>query len=72
MGNAGKQSHPSGIRPRTDSSLELDFYYRGIRCRERVKLPPTDKNIKHCERWKARIEHEIANNQFDYAKHFPD
>src|SRR5437899_11355268 len=62
----------SGVRVRSESSIEIDFYYRGVRCRESVKLQPTDKNIKHCGRWKARIEHEIAKNEFDYAKHFPD
>lgn len=62
----------SGIRARSESSLEIDFYYRGVRCREIVKLQPTDKNIRHCERWKARIEDEIAKNEFDYSKHFPD
>ena|SRR2546422_6315171 len=72
MGNARKQSPPAGVRPRTDSSLELDFYYRAVRCRERIKLPPTEKNIKHCAKLKVRIEHEIATGQFDYAKHFPD
>ena len=69
MGNAGKQR---GVRPRTEGSMELDFRYRGVRCRERIKLAPTEKNIKYCERWKARIEDEIAKKEFDYAKHFPD
>jgi integrase len=62
----------SGIRARSASSVEIDFYYRGVRCRERVKLEPTDRNLKYCQRWKARIEDEIAKNEFDYAKHFPD
>ena len=70
MGDARKQS--GGVRPRTEGSLEIDFYYRGVRCRERVKLAPTDKNVKYCERWKARIEDEIAKKEFDYAKHFPE
>src|SRR5262245_155676 len=64
--------HKSGIRIGSESSIELDFYFRGIRCRERIKLPPTDKNIKYCERLKARIEDEISKNEFDYAKHFPE
>ncbi|HME99469.1 MAG TPA: site-specific integrase [Terriglobia bacterium] len=67
----GNQS-PAGIRVRSESSIEIDFYYRGVRCRERIKLQPTEKNIKYCERLKARVEDEIAKNEFDYAKHFPD
>src|SRR5437870_4566257 len=62
----------AGVRVRSESSIEIDFYYRGVRCRESIKLQPTDKNIKHCERWKARIEHEIGKNEFEYTKHFPD
>src|SRR5262245_65106759 len=62
----------SGVRARSGSSIEIDFYFQGVRCRERVKLQHTERNIKHCERWKARIEDEIAKNEFDYAKHFPD
>src|SRR5262249_5482366 len=46
--------------------------YRNVRCRERIKLKPTPKNIKYCAKLKARIEHEIATGEFDYKKHFPD
>src|SRR5689334_20621796 len=61
-----------GVRIRSESSVEIDFYYRGVRCRERLKLQPNDKNLKYAARLKARVEDEIAKNQFDYAKHFPD
>src|SRR5687767_4988645 len=61
----------AGIRVGSESSIEIDFYYRGIRCRERIKLQPTDRNLNYCERLKARIEDEIEKNEFDYAKHFP-
>jgi integrase len=60
-----------GVRPKT-SSIEMDFYYRHQRCRERVKLPPTKANIQHCIHWRARILHEIAKNEFIYVNHFPD
>src|SRR5262245_54924015 len=62
----------AGVRAASDSSLEIDFYYRGVRCRERIKLPPNDKNVKYAERLKARIEDEISKNQFEYAAHFPE
>ena len=66
-----RTSIPTGIEVR-GASIRLTFTYRGIRCRETVKLPPTPRNIKYVERWRATILHEIATNQFDYAKHFPD
>lgn len=62
----------SGVRIGSDSSIEIDFYFRGVRCRERIKLEPNEKNLKYAERFKARIEDEIAKNQFDYARHFPE
>src|SRR5437870_11692977 len=62
----------SGVRVRSESSIEIDFYYRNVRCRERIKLNPTPRNIAYCAKLKARIEHEIATGEFDYAKHFPD
>ena len=62
----------SGIRAESDSSITIDFYYRGVRCRERIKLEPNDKNLKYAERLKARIEDEISKNRFEYAVHFPE
>jgi len=37
----------SGIRPKSNSSIEIDFYYRGIRCRETIKLKPTPQNLNY-------------------------
>lgn len=62
----------SGVRAASKTSIEIDFYYKGVRCKERVKLPPTPKNIKYCENWKARIDHEIAQGVFEYKDHFPN
>ena len=64
--------HKSGVRVRSESSIEIDFYYRGVRCRERVKLQPTPKNLNYAAKLKARIEHEIGRGEFDYKKHFPE
>src|SRR4051812_30657990 len=61
-----------GVRTASKSSLQIDFRYKGVRCRERISLPPTPANRKYVQRLKATIEHEIATGTFDYAKHFPD
>lgn len=53
-------------------AIQIDFRWRGIRCRERLRLTPTAANLKYAARLKATIEHEIATGTFDYAKHFPD
>lgn len=60
-----------GVRPATDTSIEVDFYYRGERCRERIKLPPTQRNIRWAENLLGQIRIEIAKGTFDYAAHFP-
>lgn len=61
-----------GVRAASKSSLQVDFRYKGIRCRERISLPPTPANRKYVQRLKATIEHEIATGTFDYAHHFPN
>lgn len=60
-----------GVRPATESSIEIDFYYRGARCRERIKLPPTPRNMKFCQNLLGQIKVEIEKGLFDYAAHFP-
>jgi integrase len=61
-----------GVRATGKGSIQIDFRYKGVRCRERLRLTPTAANIKYAARLKATIEHEIATGAFDYGKHFPD
>ncbi len=60
-----------GVRASSAKSIAITFQYRGARCREKLKIPPTAANLKYAERLKSTIEHEIATGTFDYAKHFP-
>lgn len=62
----------SGVRSGSGSSIVIDFYYRGVRCRERIKLKPTPQNLNYAVKLKASIEIEIAKGVFDYRKHFPE
>lgn len=61
-----------GVRAASGSSIAIHFEYRGIECRERIKLPPTAANLKFVENLKGRIAHEIAIGTFDYGVHFPN
>lgn len=61
----------TGVRAASASSIEISFEYAGIRCREKIKLPPNAAHLKFARNLKARIEHEIAAGSFDYATHFP-
>jgi integrase len=53
-------------------SIQLDFRWKGLRHRPRVRLQATKANIRYCEAWKRRIEDEIALKTFVWEKHFPD
>lgn len=61
-----------GVRATSATSIQIDFVYQGVRCRERLRLAPTPKNLKYAQRLKATIDHEIATRTFDYRKHFPE
>ncbi|MBX9811254.1 MAG: site-specific integrase [Burkholderiales bacterium] len=60
-----------GIRTRSGSGIEIDFMYRGRRCRETLKLSPTPANRLYAARKREAILYEIAQGNFNYAKHFP-
>ncbi|ELL1153984.1 site-specific integrase [Pseudomonas aeruginosa] len=66
MGRDGR-----GVRAVSESSIEITFMYRGVRCRERISLKPTATNLKRAEQHKAAVEHAIANGTFEYAVTFP-
>lgn len=61
----------SGVRAASASSIAISFEYRGVQCREKIKLPPNDANLKFVRNLKARIDYEIAVGSFDYGQHFP-
>jgi integrase len=61
----------TGVRAISRSSIEISFEYRGVRCRERLKLVANVANLKFATNLKARVEHEIAIGSFDYIQHFP-
>ncbi|MQY52390.1 Arm DNA-binding domain-containing protein [Rhodocyclus gracilis] len=51
--------------------LIIDFYYRGIRCREQTALPDTPANRRKVAKVLERIEAEVAAGTFDYGRFFP-
>ncbi|MBF0453925.1 MAG: DUF3596 domain-containing protein [Magnetococcales bacterium] len=67
----GGRANKSGVTVRGDS-IQIDFRYRGVRCRETLKLTATKANMKYAENFRRIILHEIATGSFDYAAHFPD
>src|SRR3546814_74428 len=60
------------VRTRLDNGLLfLDFYYRGVRCREQTALPATTENRRRVQSLMNRISKEIKQGMFDYAATFP-
>ena len=61
------------VRARKDNNLLfMDFYYRGIRCREQTALPDTAENRNRVQVLMNRISKEIKQGFFDYAATFPN
>lgn len=68
----GGAKHYDGVRSRSTKSIEIDFIYRGERCRETFKVAPTAANLKRVAQHRASILDAIARNEFDYAVTFPN
>lgn len=60
------------VRARPDNGLLfLDFYYRGVRCREQTALRDSPENRKKVQALLNRVQKEISQGTFDYAATFP-
>ena len=62
----------TGVRAVSETTIEIAFTYRGVRCRERLKLKPTPANLKAASRHREAILDAIAHGTFDYSVTFPD
>jgi integrase len=79
MGGAGKSGDksktPRGITIRDHEhvkSLQVDFTYRNVRCRESLRLEPTAANVKYAAGLRFEIQRKIKDGTFRYADYFPD
>lgn len=67
MGRGG-----SGVKPASDTTIEISFTYRGVRFRPRLRLKPTPANLKRAERHLAAVQDAIERGTFDPLVTFPD
>jgi integrase len=79
MGRKGETSHePQTMRGvnirkwKTGSGIRIVFRYRGVMCRETLKLEPTKANLKYAERLRGEILNAIALGTFNYTNYFPE
>lgn len=70
MSNHGKTKYP-GIRVR-GNKIFIDFRYKGVRCRESLKLDVSNPNIKIANRIREAILMDILLNKLNYADYFPE
>lgn len=68
----GTEQKRTGVRAVSESTIQIDFTYKTIRCRERIKLKPTPANLKRAENHRAAIIDTIERGTFDYATTFPE
>lgn len=79
MGGSREQSNKpqstSGVSIRnwsTGQCIRITFRYRGVLCRETLKLEPTKSNLKYAERLRGEIINAIVLGTFNYADYFPN
>ncbi|MDF8360347.1 Arm DNA-binding domain-containing protein [Achromobacter anxifer] len=60
-----------GVRPASESSIEIGFFHEGRHCVERIRAKPTAANLKRAADRRAAILEAIARGEFDYDAEFP-
>ena len=57
---------------RHGASIRISFYFRGVKCREALKLDPTPANLKYAARLRGEILIAIEKQTFRYGDYFPE
>jgi integrase len=71
----GTKTVSTGVELRTGQhaeSIRIYFTYRGVDCREPVRLPHTKQNIAYAIRRRGEILNAIERGTFVYSEFFPD
>jgi hypothetical protein len=69
--NVGMSTGFDGVRPASESSIEIGFFYQGRHCVERIRVKPTAANLKRAAERRNAILAAIARGDFDYDAEFP-
>ncbi|PLC52169.1 hypothetical protein CR155_19165 [Pollutimonas nitritireducens] len=64
-------SQLEGVRPASESSIEIEFYFHGRLCHERIRLKPSAANLQRASDLRKKILQAIDNGEFNYALAFP-
>lgn len=71
----GNESGVSGVELRKSGEVEsirIRFMYRGMECREPLKLTHTKQNINYATRLRGEVLNAIERGTFKYADYFPN
>ena len=70
-----RRNSTPGVSTRTYPSgkqvIQIQFQYKGVTCKEILRLDPTNANLKYAENLKGEIENKIIKNCFNYSDYFP-
>ncbi|MCV6588294.1 MAG: site-specific integrase [Marinobacterium sp.] len=71
---AGRKTLPKGVTIRKNKhseSIQIAFVYKGVQCRETLKMPATAGNLRYAERLRHEVYAEIERGTFNYDEKFP-
>lgn len=54
------------------ATLRIAFQFRGVECREPIRLAPTAPNIRYAANLRGEIINAIERGTFNYADYFPE
>jgi integrase len=76
MGKLRQEKIAKGVTLQTYESgkqaLRIEFQYKGIPCRETLKVSPNKTGVKYATNLKAEIENQIERGTFNYVDYFPN
>ncbi len=71
MGRRKDSKIPEGVRAASKTSIEINFYWNGERCKPRIKGKPTPANLLKARQFRAEVIEAIENDTFDWETTFP-
>lgn len=57
---------------KSGTTIRIHFTFKGVRCRESLKLSPTKANLTYADRLRGEILNAIERGTFKYQDYFPD
>jgi integrase len=61
-----------GVSVRGEESIQIEFTYKGKRCRESLRISPNDANLRYANNRRIEILSKIERETFDYLVEFPE